>query len=755
MRRSKNVVREKKVSFKKSPIALAISLALPGLALGQSAPQAALSPVMSEVVVRSTAIKPVQPESTTLGASVIVPKRATTSDSASLIADVPGVSLYGAGGVSSLPVLHGLADDRLRVQVDGMDLLAACPNHMNPPLSYIDPSHVASIKVFSGLSPVSAGGDSLGGAILVSSPTPEFAAPGQKLVKGEVGAFYRSNGNAIGANVSATAADENLSVTYSGSTAKAGDYRAAKDFKAAAPAAAGRGWLDADTVGSSSYKTRNQEVAFAVRADNNLFEAKFGVQSVPYEGFPNQRMDMTGNESTRVNLRYLGQYSWGLLEARAYHEHTRHQMNFGDDKQFFYGNGIPGMPMDTDGENTGATLKADLNLGEKDVLRVGGDYQMYRLDDWWSPSGGGMGPNTFWNINHGQRDRIGVFGEWESRWNGGWTSLLGLRSDQVRMNTGDAHGYNDASATYAGDVARFNGLDRQRTDNNFNLTAMARYMQDAQHSYEFGYAMKTRSPNLYERYTWSTGGMAMVMNNFVGDGNGYVGNPDLKPETAHTLSATADWHDASGEMWGVKLTPYYTYVDNFIDAQRCNIGTNSTCSAAKQAATTGFVYLQYVNQSAQIYGFDLSGHMFLGHSSTFGSFNASGVLNYVRGQNQTTGDGLYNLMPLNTRLALVQQSGGWTNTAEAQLVAGKAHVSRVRDEVPTGGYSLFNLRSSYEWKQVRVDFGIENLLNKFYFLPLGGAYVGQGMTMSGAGVPWGVPVPGMGRSFYTGLNFKF
>ena len=51
--------------------------------------------------------------------------------------DVPGVSLYGAGGVSSLPSIHGLADDRLRVTVDGMDLIASCPNHMNPALSYI------------------------------------------------------------------------------------------------------------------------------------------------------------------------------------------------------------------------------------------------------------------------------------------------------------------------------------------------------------------------------------------------------------------------------------------------------------------------------------------------------------------------------------------------------------------------------------------------------------------------------------------
>ncbi|MDP2265612.1 MAG: TonB-dependent receptor, partial [Thiobacillus sp.] len=45
--------------------------------------------------------------------------RPATSDTASLLRDVPGMSLYGAGGISSLPVLHGLGDDRLRIKVDG------------------------------------------------------------------------------------------------------------------------------------------------------------------------------------------------------------------------------------------------------------------------------------------------------------------------------------------------------------------------------------------------------------------------------------------------------------------------------------------------------------------------------------------------------------------------------------------------------------------------------------------------------------
>jgi iron complex outermembrane receptor protein len=107
--------------------------------------------------------------------------RPATSDTASLLRDIPGVSLYGAGGVSSLPAIHGLADDRLRIKVDGMDLIASCPNHMNPALSYLDPSNVGTLKVYAGITPVSVGGDSIGGTIIAESLAPVFAAPGRAL----------------------------------------------------------------------------------------------------------------------------------------------------------------------------------------------------------------------------------------------------------------------------------------------------------------------------------------------------------------------------------------------------------------------------------------------------------------------------------------------------------------------------------------------------------------------------------------------
>jgi iron complex outermembrane receptor protein len=248
--------------------------------------------------------------------------------------------------------------------------------------------------------------------------------------------------------------------------------------------------------------------------------------------------------------------------------------------------------------------------------------------------------------------------------------------------------------------------------------------------------------------------MAALMNNFVGDGNGYFGNPDLKPEKAHTVSATFDWH-AADRGWEFKATPYYTRVTDYIDAIQWNATTNAPRAPLLR---NQFTVLRYTNQSARLYGLDLSGKMPLGKTG-LGEFGLKGVLNYTNGKNRDTGDDLYNIMPLNSRLTLTHQHGGWDNGVELVMVKAKNDTSAVRNEIETSGYSLLNLRGSYSWKQVRVDFGIENLFDRNYDLPLGGAYTGQGTTMTNPALPnypqWGTAVPGMGRSLYAGVSYKF
>ena len=754
-----------------------LKLALAALSplLGLPSAQAGSAAATLDPVVVSAGREPALPQTAgTLDAAALMSRRAASSDSASLLQDIPGVSLYGAGGVSSLPAIHGLADDRLRIKVDGMDLIASCPNHMNPPLSYLDPSQVGQVEVYAGIAPVSSGGDSIGGTILVETPAPGFAAPGQGLLKkGEVGAFYRSNGDAHGANLSASVASDSLSLSFSAASAQAGNYRAGGDFKNYTATGRAGHTLALDEVGSTAHETRNQTLGLAFKEGRHLVEARVGVQDVPYQLYPNQRMDMLDNQQERINLRYQGDYDWGRLEARAYHETVDHFMDFGADKRYYYGeasgpggvggrtslNGescspmspvcAQGMPMHTRSSTDGLSVKGDIELGDRDLLRVGAELQQYRLDDWWPASGSGMWPGTFINIQDGQRDRKALFAEWEARLNPQWTTLAGLRYERVDTSAGKVQGYADSDGMapmfsyQKRDSNAFNAGERQRSDDNLDLALLARHRIDASQDLEFGFARKTRSPNLYERYSWSTWSMAAAMVNFVGDGNGYVGDPSLKTEKAGTLSATYDWHEGSGER-GLRATPFYTRVQDYIDA--VPVGS---------LAPGQFNVLKFANQSARLYGIDLSGRMALAQTGQ-GRWGLKGLLSYVHGENLDTRDALYNVMPLNARLTLTHQQGGWDNALELVLVQGKHDTSDVRNEIATAGYGLVNLRASHSWKQLRVDFGIENLFDRAHALPLGGAYLGQGRTMSLTGGPaWGTAVPGMGRTLYAGMKLSF
>ena len=737
------------------PAALAVLCILSTPIQAQLTPAA--DPAIEEIVVSELGI----------GNQPITPVPASTSDAASLLRNIPGISLRSAGGVSSLPAIHGMSGDRVRTKLDGMDLISSCANHMNPPLSYIDPNSVQSVSVFAGITSVTVGGDSIGGTIIVNSTRPEFASSEEgTLTNGELGTFYRSTGDGYGGNLSATLASETLSVNYNLATTQADNYKAGKDFKASGSAAIDRSFLPGDEVGSSYYDSTNQSLTFGLQHLNHLVDLKIAYQDIADQGFPNQRMDMTDNKSHSINLGDKATFAWGVLESRIYYEKTRHSMNFGEDKQFVYGD-APGMPMETDGRTTGAAIKAAIPLSSSDVVRAGLEYQAYKLDDWWPPSGTGamMSPNTFENINNGRRDRYGIFAEWEANWTGQWTTVLGIRPEIVRMNTGDVQGYSNTNGmamgmgmgmvhNYLAESTAFNERSHQRTDNNLDVTALARFSPDSNQTYEAGFARKSRSPNLYERYSWSTSGMSMRMVNMAGDGNGYVGSLDLDPETANIVSLSAKWHDAGKEKWELEVTPYLSYVDDFIDAKRCSSAT-PTCSPANQTATDSFVYLQFANQDARTYGLDISGSFLAANLQNYGSFTVGGVVGYLNGENRKTGDNLYNMMPLNTLLSLTHSIGHWSNVLEAQFVAAKDNVSQVRNEIKTGSYSVYSLRSSYEWKQFRIDLGVENLTDEFYDQPLGGAYVGQGATMSGNGAPWGIAVPGVGRSIYTGLSVAF
>jgi len=654
-------------------------------------------------------------------------ERAGARSAASLLDGTPGVSVREDGQFASAPFLNGLGDERAKLVVDGMTVSSACANHMNPPLSYVSPAQVAQVTVMAGITPVSVGGDSLGGTVIVDSPDPVFAAPGERLHReSNSSGFYRSNGENYGGSLSGWIGGRNLAMGYNGWWATGGDYTDGSGHK----------------VTSTYAQTTDHTVTLAAQGAGNLFVLQAGLHHTPYEGFVNAQMDLVRNFAESLNLHYRRSLGPGALDARVFWQNTWHDMNIGHDKQTFP---MPmWMPMHTHGRDLGYSIQWELPLGARHTLRVGNEMHRFVLDDIWPAVAGtapSMGPNTFVSIDHGRRLRVGTFVEAASKWNPQWSTLVGVRNDTVWTNAGAVQGYSDL---YAADASAFNAANRAHTDPDFDLTAMARYQRGPASAFEFGYARKSRAPNLYERYAWSTDMMASGMIGWFGDGNYYVGNLALQPETSNTVSGTASWHEATHGEWELKATPYLTLIRNFVDVD--------TLMTTTYGMST-FAQLQFANHSARIAGADLSGSGALWKSDSLGVGRLSGVGGWLHGERTDSNTPLYQMMPVHERVALDEEMKSLTAGVGVEAVDRKRHLDPRRYEQAMPGYALFNIHASYRRGAFAAGAQADNLFNRAYELPLGGVNFDD--FMAGMWMGQIKPLTGRGRTASFSLTARF
>ncbi len=765
--------------FTRKPLPRALAtLMLPAALGGLLTPAALAQTALPEITVTAPA------GGEFLSRKSIQQLRAARQDTVQLLTEVPGVAALAGGPISRLPTIRGLADERLRVTIDGADLYATCPNHMNDPLSYVSPDSIESVQVYKSVLPVSEGGDAIGGAVIVERAKAPFAPPGQTVQGAEVGASFASNGDERSADWAAHYGTAQFAAQYRGSFASADDYKAGGTFKHYTFTGRAERQIGTDVVGSTAYLVRNHALDLGWKLGPHELRAELGYQKQPYQLYPNQRMDLLDNEQKRANVSFLGRFDWGELRARVDHEEVDHFMDFGKDKRYWYGaasggpnppggNATPcsplgpncaaGMPMYAASQTDGVKLAATLPRGQDAKLKLGAEWNRYQLDDWWPPSGGGMWPGTFYNLRDGERTRYAAFAEWDQAISAAWTTTLGVRYERVKASAGPVQGYADTNGMapmmnfQKRDSEAFNATvaGRTRKDDNWNLVWSNTYRVSSEVALRLDLARQVRSPGLYELYPWSTWQMAALMNNFTGDGNGYLGNPDLKPEKAHTIAPSLTYTPA-GSDWTVHWTPFYTYVQDYIDAVQWDAATNAPRAVPVR---NQFTVLRYVNHDAYLYGHELEVKgPFV--RNRFGDWDVAAALACTHGKNDTTGDNLYGIMPRHVKLSVSQRLGAWSQRLVVEAVQRKDRVSQVRNEIPTPGYALVHWQGVYQLStQAKLEFGVRNLFDRKYYDPLAGAYVGQGTTMSNPPLPnypqWGTPVPGPGRSLWAGVRMAF
>ena len=183
----------------------------------------------------------------------------------------------------------------------------------------------------------------------------------------------------------------------------------------------------------------------------------------------------------RVNLRYLGDFDWGTLEARAYHEKVDHFMDFGADKRYWYGAAsrrfggarigtpllarsarpVPPACRCTPRARTPASRSRRTSISATRTCCASAP----NTSATGSTTGGRPPAAACGRAPSGTSTTVSVIARrcsanGKSSSTQHWMTLLGLRYERVTMDAGDVQGYNPAAqrawATRSRDAATFN-----------------------------------------------------------------------------------------------------------------------------------------------------------------------------------------------------------------------------------------------------------------------------------------------------------
>lgn len=644
-----------------------------------------------------------------------------TADSAALLHKAPGANVNGNGPLTGIPQYRGMYGPRINIEVNGMTLSSGGPNWMDPPLSYAPAAQLESLEVYRGIAPVSAGQETIGGAINAKTWSGEFAGGDEAEISTRIRLGSQSVNAASLASAAVIVANKNHRLKVSALTEQAEDAE----------------FADGD-ITPTEYDRQRYDIGYGYQRDGHTIQLDVGRNETGDSGTPALPMDIVYIDSDLASLRYtLEQDDWSF-EAKIYYSDIGHGMTNYHLRQ---------SPMAAmwrqniaTGQNRGFKMSSEIK-DQQGSWRLGVDgHSESHNSDIDNPNN----PMFFVvNFNEAERDVLGVFAERMQSLNEHWQAELGLRYNRVEMDADIVNGTPAVMGMTPAIMLRdsFNNAQRQQSDDNIDWVGKLYYQTETATTYYLGLARKSRSASYQERYLWlpleATGGLA--------DGRTYTGNINLDPEVAHEIELGMDYKTGA-----LTLSPRFFYrdVDDFIQGT-----VTSNMSAAMfvnmmnmMNGTSNAAPLEFNNVDAEFYGFDMDWAYSINHY-----WSLSGVVNYVRGKRKDIADDLYRIAPANTTFALNYQSNRWAITAESVLYAEQDKVSATNSEQETAGYGLLNIKGYWQINnEFRLGFGVDNITDKNHQNHLSGYN-----RVANTDIPRGDRLSGYGRNVFARVDYQW
>ena len=643
---------------------------------------------------------------------------ALPADTAGIAARTPGGALVGNGALSGQLSYRGLAGQRVLGRVNGQRFASGGPNAMDPPLHYAPSILVERIDIARGVAPVSQG-PALAGAVNAQLVETQFTDSAALTPQLRFTSQYRSVDDSYAVGGLAGIANETVRFGVIAAREEGDDY----DFPGGT------------AVGTSF--------------ERNLYGAHAGFHAGPGELFVEYRRsetDPTGNPPFALDIVYFntdfiqggfrGEIAEDVfLNVKAGHVAVRHLM---DNQTTRQPAAAPMRARATFADADTSTLEGSLRFGTSGAyFEVGADAELTdKFVQITNPFNAGFFIDAQPNV---QSERLGAFAQWR----GALDALqfeLGARIDRTDQSAGFPQ---LGAAVPMGPrvlAAAFTAADRTRAETTVDTVLRAWLPGDAV-TPRITLARKERVPSLLERFGW----LPTEASFGLADGNIYVGNLDLDPETAWIAEIG---FDLEGDVFSLRPTLFYRRVDDFIqgvpfDATVGVVDSPVEMIAAMNGDTTP---LRFDNVDAELYGADLDFSL-----RPIERIEVSGTASYVRGKRRDIDDDLYRVAPANLRVSAAYLGDRFSAGAELVAAADQTRVSISNDEAPSDGYAIVGLFSRYALTDaLAIEAGVENLFDTEYEPHL------AGRNRAGASdVPVGERLPGAGRGGWVRVTARF
>lgn len=633
-----------------------------------------------------------------------------SSDSAEWLKKLPGASVNRNGPLTSIAQYRGLFGDRVNTLVDGVRISQAGPNSMDSPLSYIAASQLDNLTLYRGIAPVSSGIETIGGTIEASKKQIGFTHSDEIEFHGQATSGYAHNNDSYQLGFLGGLANQNHRVQLGLTRDKGDDQR-----------------FDGGKILPSQHERDSFALGYGYKMDGMEMSLDAEHHDTGNTGTPALPMDILFARGERYKADISQQLTnGGIVSARLNYQDADHLMNNFSLRQ------APANPMQYRQTYT-------------DVISHG--YQLHYQQDEWIfgfDADNATHNATIFNLNNPaflvenfnniERDRYSLFAEWDGQLNDAWRMQTGVRYSLVDMNA-DAVTANGPMGAMLALQQRFNDADRDQTEHLVDLALNLTRKLSSDLDLQMGVARKQRAPSYQERYLWgpfqSTSGLA--------DGNNYLGDINLDPETAYQFELGLDWHQPD-----FALSPriFYHHINDYIQG----VAATDPLAIAASTMMGDSTPLRFSNVDARLYGVDTGWFAALSDH-----WQLDGTISYVRGERRDTSDNLYRVAPLTARTQLSYVEPDWQLGVELVNVAAQSKVSAENEEAKTSGYSLINLTGEYQFnQQLTVYAGVNNVFDRRYDEHLGGYN-----RAVNPDIAIGDRIPGVGRNAYVTLSMSW